>query len=40
MGLHIVRTVLANHHGRLDIGPSPPGGAEFRIVLPRPGTSP
>jgi signal transduction histidine kinase len=36
MGLHIVRHVLGNHRGRLEIGRSPLGGAEFRIVLPRP----
>ncbi len=35
MGLHIVRAVLANHRGSLEIGRSPLGGAEFRIVLPR-----
>ena len=35
MGLHIVRNVLGNHRGRLDIGRSPLGGAEFRMVLPR-----
>lgn len=36
MGLHIVRAVLANHRGRLEIGRSPLSGAEFRLVLPRP----
>ena len=36
MGLHIVRAVLDNHRGRLETGRSPLGGAEFRIVLPRP----
>lgn len=35
MGLHIVRNVLGNHRGRLDIGRSSLGGAEFRMVLPR-----
>lgn len=35
MGLHIVRAVLANHRGRLEVGRSPLGGAEFRILLPR-----
>jgi len=34
MGLHIVRSVLDNHRGRLEPGRSPLGGAEFRIVLP------
>jgi len=36
MGLHIVRSVLANHRGRLSMGRSPLGGAEVRMVLPRP----
>jgi signal transduction histidine kinase len=36
MGLHIVRNVVDNHRGRLEIGRSPLGGAEFRIVLPHP----
>lgn len=35
MGLHIVRAVLANHRGRLELGHSPLGGAEFRMVLPK-----
>lgn len=35
MGLLIVRAVADNHRGRLDIGRSPLGGAEFRILLPR-----
>lgn len=35
MGLHIVRSVLGNHRGRLETGRSPLGGAEFRMVLPK-----
>ena len=34
LGLYIVRVALENHGGSLQVGPSPLGGAEFRVVLP------
>jgi PAS domain S-box-containing protein len=35
LGLFIVRTAAENHGAKLEIGNSPLGGAEFRIVFPR-----
>ncbi|MFM7136607.1 MAG: PAS domain-containing protein [Planctomycetota bacterium] len=35
IGLYVVKTALDNHGGRIAIGSSPLGGAEFRITLPR-----
>jgi PAS domain S-box-containing protein len=35
LGLHIVQTAMKNHGGRLEIGRSKLGGAEFRMVFPR-----
>jgi PAS domain S-box-containing protein len=35
LGLFIVQTTLENHGGRLEIGRSPLGGAEFRMVFPK-----
>lgn len=35
LGLFIVRTAAENHGAKLEIGRSPLGGAEFRIVFPR-----
>jgi len=35
MGLYLVHTTMENHGGRLEIGPSPLGGAEFHMVFPR-----
>lgn len=37
IGLHIVQTTMENHGGRLEIGRSSLGGAEFRMVFPREG---
>jgi signal transduction histidine kinase len=35
IGLFVVRTAVENHRGRVTVGRSPLGGAEFRITLPR-----
>lgn len=35
LGLFIVQTTMENHGGRLEIAPSPLGGAEFRMVFSR-----
>jgi len=35
LGLFIARTAAENHGARLEIGRSPLGGAEVRIVFPR-----
>lgn len=35
LGLYLVKTAVENHNGRIAIGRSPLGGAEFRILLPR-----
>ena len=35
IGLFVVRTAVENHRGRVTVGRSPLGGAEFRIALPR-----
>jgi len=35
IGLYIVQTAVDNHRGRIVIGTSPLGGAEFRITFPR-----
>lgn len=35
IGLYVVKTAVENHHGKIEIGPSPLGGAEFRITLPK-----
>ena len=35
LGLFIVRTAVENHGAKLEIGNSPLGGAEFRIVFPK-----
>ena len=35
LGLYIVHTTMENHHGKLEVGRSPLGGAEFRMVFPR-----
>ncbi len=37
IGLYVVKTAVENHRGKITIGRSPLGGAEFRIVLPVPG---
>ncbi len=34
LGLYIVETTMENHSGQLEIGRSPLGGAEFRMVFP------
>ena len=34
LGLYIVHTTMENHHGKLEVGRSPLGGAEFRMVFP------
>lgn len=34
LGLPVVRSILAEHGGAIDVVPSPSGGARFRIVLP------
>jgi C4-dicarboxylate-specific signal transduction histidine kinase len=34
LGLYIVKTNMENHNGQLDVGRSPLGGAEFRMVFP------
>ena len=34
LGLYIVQTTMENHSGQLEIGRSPLGGAEFRMVFP------
>jgi signal transduction histidine kinase len=39
IGLFVVRTAVENHRGKVTIGCSPMGGAEFQIVLPRRGRS-
>jgi PAS domain S-box-containing protein len=36
LGLFIVRTAAENHGARLEIGRSPLGGAEVRIIFPKP----
>lgn len=33
LGLYIVHTTMENHSGHLEIGRSPLGGAEFRMVF-------
>ena len=35
LGLYIVHTTMENHHGKLEVGRSPLGGAEFRLVFPK-----
>jgi C4-dicarboxylate-specific signal transduction histidine kinase len=34
LGLYIVHTTMENHHGKLEVAPSPLGGAEFQMVFP------
>ncbi len=34
LGLAIVQTIVSAHHGRITVGDTPGGGAEFAIVLP------
>jgi len=34
IGLYVVKTAVENHKGRISIGHSPLGGAEFRILFP------
>lgn len=34
LGLYIAHTTMENHHGKLEVAPSPLGGAEFRMVFP------
>jgi C4-dicarboxylate-specific signal transduction histidine kinase len=34
LGLYIVETAMENHSGQLEIGRSPLGGAEFRMIFP------
>jgi signal transduction histidine kinase/DNA-binding NarL/FixJ family response regulator len=34
IGLYVAKTAMENHHGRIEIGRSPLGGAEFRMVFP------
>ncbi len=34
IGLYVVKTAMENHRGRIEIGHSPLGGAEFRMVFP------
>jgi two-component system OmpR family sensor kinase len=36
LGLAIVNTIVASHHGRITVGETPGGGAEFHVALPRP----
>jgi PAS domain S-box-containing protein len=36
LGIFIVRTAAKNHGGHLEIGRSPLGGAEVRMILPKP----
>lgn len=40
VGLYVVKTAVENHRGRITIGRSPLGGAEFRITFPRADGSP
>jgi signal transduction histidine kinase len=40
VGLFVVRTVVKNHGGSLEITRSPLGGASFRLSFPRPDESP
>ncbi len=35
VGLFLAQTAMQNHGGQLEIGRSPLGGAEFRMVFPR-----
>ena len=35
IGLYVVKTAVENHRGRMTVGRSPLGGAEFRIRFPR-----
>ena len=35
LGLFIVQTTMENHGGKIEVGRSPLGGAEFRLVFPR-----
>jgi len=39
IGLSVARQIALAHHGRLDAGPAPGGGAEFRLTLPNPQVS-
>jgi nitrogen fixation/metabolism regulation signal transduction histidine kinase len=39
LGLSIVKKIIVDHGGTIDAGPSPLGGARFRIRLPRAGTA-
>ncbi|HEX9482709.1 MAG TPA: HAMP domain-containing sensor histidine kinase [Solirubrobacteraceae bacterium] len=40
LGLAIVQGIVAAHHGRITVGETPGGGAEFLVVLPVSQTSP
>ena len=37
IGLYIVKTTVDHHRGRITVGQSPLGGAEFRLTLARAG---